>query len=554
MNALRELISQHWPLPERGDTPVAWRGNTGIDEATFLADIARERKAISALNVPEIVLFEADVYLFAVKLLAAWSANCSVILADRAMGSVPTDKGRAASPESGPGTIFFTSGSSGTPQRVEKTCAQLLAEIQADQQAFGHLLPKKTRFVRSVPHYHMYGLPFSVLWPLTYGYAIVSEMVRHPDELWRLPQADYAFVSAPTFLKYLSFEDAQASGPAKWRMVTSAGSPLPADIHDFCSQRLEAPVFEIYGSTEAGAVARRTSGTMPWQAMPGVRLSVDADSSRLRIHSPLLPLELADVGFLSSDLARVGDEGLVLLGRVDRVVKIGEKRISLTQTEATLRALPEVRHAVVTLLHDRGRDALGAAVILNDIGIAQNQKLGKARFDRHLHSQLHDKLEPLGIPRRWRYVDALPTNDMGKTTQQALARLFAPQFPQAEFLAQDNQNNDKDAFETARLGLILQADLVWFEGHFPKLPVLPGVAQIDFAVHFGRLHFDISGAVTKMRGLKFQHLLHPNDAPILTLNWRAGKRELAFSYELADGTPCSRGVLVFQNTIMAFSS
>ena len=35
--------------------------------------------------------------------------------------------------------------------------------------------------------------------------------------------------------------------------------------------------------------------------------------------------------------------------------------------------------------------------------------------------------------------------------------------------------------------LILQIDagLFWFQGHFPHLPILPGVAQLDWVMHYG---------------------------------------------------------------------
>jgi acyl-CoA synthetase (AMP-forming)/AMP-acid ligase II/3-hydroxymyristoyl/3-hydroxydecanoyl-(acyl carrier protein) dehydratase len=546
---LRAALASCWPLPEYGDAPVAWRGGEAIGETRFLRDIALERDALQRLDTPEITLFEPDAYRFAVQLLAAWSLERTVVLAsdgriDNAKApGVPTKKSPSA--KTARTTVFFTSGSSGRPCRVEKTCAQLWREVEALQQAFGGLLsPGQTRFVRSVPHQHMYGLPVAVLWPLTFAYPIVAERVRHPEELWRLPVADYAFISAPTFLKYLLPDDSgvRINAP-RWRLLTSAGSPLPAETRKLWAERLQAPAFEIYGSTETGVVARRANDDPSWQAFPGVRLEVDAASSRLRIHSPLLSPEDAATGFLSNDLARLDDNGLTLLGRADRVLKIGEKRVSLAEVETALAALPTIERAAALPLREGERDVLGAVVVLNEEGERQRKTLGKARFDRHLRDELRADLDPLATPRRWRYVAALPTNDMGKTTQHELTRLFAPEWPRAEFLA---QQEEADGRVTALLGLTLPPDLVWFDGHFPELPVLPGVVQIDWAAHFGRLHFGVTAPVTKMRGLKFQRLLHPGDTLRLRLHWRAERQELEFVYHLADATPCSRGILVMR--------
>jgi 3-hydroxymyristoyl/3-hydroxydecanoyl-(acyl carrier protein) dehydratase len=279
-----------------------------------------------------------------------------------------------------------------------------------------------------------------------------------------------------------------------------------------------------------------------------VRLSLEASTSRLLIHSPALSEAERVSGFLSGDIARLDAQGgkLVLLGRADRLVKIGEKRISITQVEQEIVALPEINNArVVPLAHEHeGRLILGVAAILTPEGEARKNSLGKVRFDRLLRAALRQRMDAIALPRRWRYVTTLPMNDMGKATQQELERLFAPSLPHALCLAQQQDA----AVDRVRLQLHCAPDLVWFEGHFPNLPVLPGVVQIDWAVHFARLHFDLdlqSAPITRMTSLKFQHLIRPNDAPCLDLTWHAQKRELEFAYTL--GTiPCSRGTLLLR--------
>ncbi|MDR2365009.1 MAG: AMP-binding protein [Zoogloeaceae bacterium] len=564
-----DALTRHWRLPgfmaKNPDAPVAYRAGTAITFATFVRDATAARQALSRLGQRRIALFEPDIYAFSVWLMAAWSLGVHVILPgdDLAttrealdfpwVGQTPDAalrnwrSGGRASPDTrdfgAPALFLSTSGSTGAPCLIEKTLRQLRREIEALNATFGgHLATgKDIRFVRSVPHQHMYGLPFAVLWPLTFGYPIVGERLQYPDDIWRLPAAGYVLVSAPTFLRHLS-PSADADAPDRadicWQLATSAGSPLPPGAQARCRRLLNAPLFEIYGSTETGAAAHRQDERLPWQPLSGVRLSVDADTSRLRIHSPFLAAALEKTGFLSNDLARIDARGLELLGRADRVIKIGEKRISLGQVETALMALPDVERAVV--LPRRGaRETLGAVVILTPDGRTRRENLGKARFDRFLRGALRDRVEAIALPRRWRYVTDLPTNDMGKTTRRDLEGLFAPTLPRAQCLRQD-QNEDG---HQALLQLYLDTDLVWFDGHFPELPVLPGVTQIDWAVHFARLHFGVDLPVSRMIGLKFQRLIRPGDTPRLALTWRPGKRELEFAYTL-DETRCSRGTLV----------
>ncbi|GHT92026.1 AMP-binding protein [Betaproteobacteria bacterium] len=561
-------LQAHWPLPTENAFPIAYRGGVAISREQFRADLLQARQALFALQQPAIALFEPDAYVFVVWLLAAWSLHMKVVLPGEDLASTRdflglpwVGKGSGVFARSdwnvavnnpvhvfdhaAPGLAMFTSGSSGEPSLIEKTLTQLRNEVEAQEQAFRDRLPAGVRFIRSVPHHHMFGLPFSVLWPLTFGHVFVAEKLVYPEDFSRLPAADYVLISAPTFLKHLaaSKENFAASQKVKLAFSISAGSPLPADIQRVCEDFLHAPFYDSYGSTETGAVAYRQGEDAAWILFPGVRVSVDAETSRLRIHSPFLAPEMRETGFLSGDLARMEAASFKLMGRADRMVKIGEKRLSLTRVEDALKTLPEVERGAVILLsgksgaHSR-RDVLGAVVILSPAGVAQKETLGKARFDRYLRRSLVGALDPLALPRRWRYVSAMPGNAMGKTTRRDLERLFAPQLPEA--VCQMQEESDTEC--RARLQLYLAPEIIWFEGHFPHLPVLPGVVQVDWAAHFGQLHFGFTAPAGNVTGLKFQQLLRPGDAPCLELRFDKTRQTLEFSYHLK-GTPCSKGVL-----------
>lgn len=47
----------------------------------------------------------------------------------------------------------------------------------------------------------------------------------------------------------------------------------------------------------------------------------------------------------------------------------------------------------------------------------------------------------------------------------------------------------------AQLQLHMPQDLIYFEGHFPGFQILPGVVQLDWAIHFACKLFNIQGLI-----------------------------------------------------------
>lgn len=94
----------------------------------------------------------------------------------------------------------------------------------------------------------------------------------------------------------------------------------------------------------------------------------------------------------------------------------------------------------------------------------------------------------------------------------------------------------------ARLHLAISSDLVWFEGHFPSRPVLPGVAQIGWAVHFARGHFGFMHDPPRIERVKFLEAVPLEGTLQLELHREGDRVTWEFS---ADDTLLSRGRLAF---------
>ena len=77
-------------------------------------------------------------------------------------------------------------------------------------------------------------------------------------------------------------------------------------------------------------------------------------------------------------------------------------------------------------------------------------------------------------------------------------------------------------------------DLAIFDGHFPTMPILPGVVQVDWAVELARTHLQVGGRFRGITATKFRRLVQPGMSLALTLEHRPETGELRFEYLLAE--------------------
>ena len=97
-----------------------------------------------------------------------------------------------------------------------------------------------------------------------------------------------------------------------------------------------------------------------------------------------------------------------------------------------------------------------------------------------------------------------------------------------------------DAFDIC---LDVQARLIWFPGHFPGTPVLPGIVQLHWAAIAASCLFGLDGAPRTVSRLKFKKVVVPPRQLLLRLE--AGKPgEIHFTFT-SDQLQHSLGTLVF---------
>lgn len=93
--------------------------------------------------------------------------------------------------------------------------------------------------------------------------------------------------------------------------------------------------------------------------------------------------------------------------------------------------------------------------------------------------------------------------------------------------------------DEVELKLHVHDKLRWFEGHFPDVPLLPGVVQTTWVVEFARAHLPVARHFRSMHNMKFMRFIMPGSTIILWLSYRAEKSELTFEYREASKVSAS---------------
>ena len=431
--------------------------------------------------------------------------------------------------------IMFTSGSSGAPTAIYKTFDQINAEIRILEEHWGADL-KNTITTGTVSHNHMYGLPFLLLWPLTTGRAFFNLNLVYFEQLHSVRQFDIALVSSPTHLENVpEIFDLQKS----IKMVFSAGAPLSESGAENARKKTGAVVMEIYGSTETGAVAYRNQNIAErWTPLNGI--SVQKSDNKLAVNSPAA---VKNSWYVTEDLCEIyQDNQFLILGRADKIIKVGGKRISINAIELCLKDHLSISK-VQALQLNKHKNRVGAVIQLTDNGNGYLVDQGKLATIRELIPLLENNIEKVGWPRYWRFVSKFPVNQQGKTTNQELEALFDNETRSR--LPQILENSVDEKSGEHILQFIVPYDLICLEGHFPGKPILPGVVQIQWVMHFCNELFGVSGKrFLRLEVLKFQKIILPGERIYLGIRWDNQKNVATFRYTRKDHS-LSSGRVVF---------
>lgn len=561
MIALHDLLNGARP----GHTPVCRGGAGMLDFTGFRAHVAALAAALRVQPARRYALCVDDPFDFAGTLFALLACGKQpVIPANAAPGyladladaydAVLTDADVAAL-ASNPSNLvlsdtafaidpqapltLYTSGSSGAPKPICKTLAQFNAEVHTLERQWGALVGAAT-ILGSVPHRHIYGLLFRLLWPLAAGRAFERTLSVEPRQLQaRMAQCGAAVVvSTPAQLSRWPALHGFAALTPRPRAFFSSGGPLAADTARAYAAAFGAAPLEIYGSTETGGIAwRRQDQADAWQPLPGIEVR-RGDASTLEVRSP--HLGQAAAWHRTDDAIAFDAVGRFRLGgRLDRVIKLDGKRVSLPELEARLGLHPYVAQAAAAPLAAAARERVGALVVLTEAGSKALLADGRALLAKALRRHLAAYVEIGVLPRHWRFRFALPFDARGKLPAAAVAAAFEARADGLEVLAEARSGNE------LRYALRVPPTLAHFAGHFPGLPILPGVVQIDWAMRLAAEQVAEVRALASIDRLKFMAPVPPGALLDLSLTHDAPRQRVQFAYRLG-ARVCASGIFVYR--------
>ena len=431
--------------------------STGSHHSGFIAggqtraDVCRLAAGICSLTSPgePLCLWTQDKTRIAAALLAATSGGPRIILPyafslqalDDARASIPFSKILSAGknvpptgctaimPESvaspsplvytagdgdAPRVMLFTGGSTGKPKLWSKTARNLFGEALLLTETFG--IGPQDCILSTVPPQHIYGLLFSVLVPLVSGCSVLEPVYSFPQEILAAARVSGAtiLVSVPSQYHVLQTESLQ---PYKLRLAFSSAGMVSAPDAEYFQGKTGIAVTEIYGSTETGGIAWKASPTDRQVCRTFKGIDWKIHNGRLQVRSDFLSPELPrdqNGFFTTADRAEpCGADSFTLHGRVDDIVKVGGRRVDLSEICDKLKTLGGVRDAVVFAMHaSTGRGSDIAALIAGTADAAA------------IRSGLAKICEPYAIPRHIKIVDSIPVLPTGKYDRDMIEGFF----------------------------------------------------------------------------------------------------------------------------------
>lgn len=288
----------------------------------------------------------------------------------------------------GPGTILFTSGSSGEARAIWHPLDAHIANTRGAAEIVP-LMPGDG-WLLSLPLHHVSG--FSILIRcLLAGATVVFPDVSKPLEHQIADPAVTHLSVVSTQLRQLLDSDVDLS---RLKAILAGGGPFSERLVEL-AVRSGAPIHLTYGMTEAASqiattcrLAHMTTPLHCGRPLPGREVRISSEGV-IEIRGPMVSPDLGDSEgwFSTGDLGRFDADGhLVIIGRRGRMFISGGENIHPETIEGLLNQIPGIRRAVVVPRLDERYGERPVAFVAGDFS------------PEDLKKQLATTLESFAIP------------------------------------------------------------------------------------------------------------------------------------------------------------
>jgi len=332
----------------------------------------------------------------------------------------------------------FSSGSTGTPKRITRTHSNLVFEIGSLQRTFA--ITEEDRFLGVAPFSHVNGLVRSMMASILSGACLypLAKFDRQATAAAIARNRLTVFIGVPFMFSILAKSRFRpAPDFSSLRLCASASAPMPDKLNRLFHEHFGHYVRQLYGSTETGTISCNRSidpqlslnsvGT----PVEGVEIMVLADDGseaatgkmgEIAVRGPGVIRAYAgaeeinrdafrDGWFLTGDLGRVGDDGLLyLLGRKKFFINKGGYKIDPREIEELLEEHPAVEEAAVVGVPTQFADEKVKAVVVPCADVSAHELVEHCR----------GRIAEFKIPSLIELCDSLPKTSTGKIRKNML--------------------------------------------------------------------------------------------------------------------------------------
>ncbi|MCU0533553.1 MAG: AMP-binding protein [Hydrococcus sp. Prado102] len=347
----------------------------------------------------------------------------------------------------------YSSGSTGRPKRVGRTQRNLYYE--AISFAETAKVTSSDNILCVVPLYHAHGLGNCLLAATCNGATLV--ILEQSMQNGISVEVPFVF-KVPRILDLIETEKitilpgvpyifkAMAESPASdranlstVRLCFSAGNFLGKDVFDKFLKRFSVPVRQLYGCTEAGAVAINLdeNSEATWNSvgapLKNVKIEIIGEHGdelavgaigEVVIKSPTLTNEyynlpelnrqaFKDGAFFTGDLGKFDAAGrLYITGRKKILIDTGGRKVDPIEIEDILVTHPKVKEAVVVGVKEiHSGEIVKAVIVPNEPEAFQEQEI---------FSYCQERLAEFKVPKIVEFRDEIPKSPLGKILRKHL--------------------------------------------------------------------------------------------------------------------------------------